>query len=157
MTFIHDRRRFIIIAMILLVIVAMFIPLPISASAPQAHTIEMNARTFAFEPSTLTVQKGDAVTIRLESLDAQHGLFIDGYEVDIQAEPGKSAQVTFVADQAGKFKFRCSVSCGPLHPFMIGELTVAPDLPFVRAVFSTIIAAIGAVMYFAPHGIRNRE
>ena len=155
MTWIHDRRRsIIIIATILAVIVAMILPLPITASAPQSHTIEMNARTFAFEPSTLTVQKGDTVTIHLESLDAQHGLFIDGYDVNIQAEPGKSAQVTFVADKDGKFKFRCSVTCGPLHPFMIGELTVAPDFPFARAVIATLIVSLGAVVFYA---IRNTQ
>jgi heme/copper-type cytochrome/quinol oxidase subunit 2 len=108
----------------------------------------MNARAFAFEPSTLIVQKGDVVTIHLESLDAQHGLFIDGYDVNIQAEPGKSAQVTFIADQAGKFKFRCSVTCGTLHPFMIGELTVAPDFPFARAVLATLLASFGAIGFF---------
>ncbi len=149
MTWLHDRRRSLIAATtILLVIAVMILPLPIDASAPQAHTIEMNARTFAFEPSTITVQKGDTVTIHLESLDAQHGLFIDGYDVNVQAEPGKSAQVTFVADKDGKFKFRCSVTCGALHPFMIGELTVTPDFPFARAVLATMIASMGATMFF---------
>src|SRR5512143_491282 len=149
MPVIHDRQRTIVIAVtILLVVVTLMTPLPIAASAPQSHTIEMNARTFAFEPSTLTVQKGDTVTIHLESLDAQHGLFIDGYEVNLHAEPGKSAQVTWVAAKEGKFKFRCSVTCGALHPFMIGELTVAPDFPFARAVLATIIATIGAIGFF---------
>ena len=149
MTRIHDRRRSLIAAItLLLVIVAMTLPLPIEASAPQSHTIEMNARTFAFEPSTISVQKGDTVSIHLESLDAQHGLFIDGYDVNIQAEPGKSAQATFVADKDGKFKFRCSVTCGALHPFMIGELDVAPDSPFARATLATIVATIGDVGFF---------
>lgn len=149
MTWLNDRRKAIIGGITLLVvIVVMVIPLPTIASAPQAHTIEMNARAFAFEPSTLIVQKGDVVTIHLESLDAQHGLFIDGYDVNIQAEPGKSAQVTFIADQAGKFKFRCSVTCGTLHPFMIGELTVAPDFPFARAVLATLLASFGAIGFF---------
>lgn len=141
--------KFIVVATTILVAsAALIVPLPIVTSAPQSHAIEMNARTFAFEPSTLVVQKGDTVTIHLESLDARHGLFIDGYDVNIQAEPGKSAQVTFVADQDGKFKFRCSVTCGALHPFMIGELTVAPDYPFARAVVATLVAAIGAVAFF---------
>jgi heme/copper-type cytochrome/quinol oxidase subunit 2 len=149
MTWSHNRRRQIIATLtILWVIGTMMMPLPITASAPQTHTVEMSARTFAFEPSMFTVQRGDTVTIHLESLDAQHGLFIDGYDVNIQAEPGKSAQVTFVADQDGKFKFRCSVTCGPLHPFMIGELTVAPDLPFARAVVATLIVVIGGMMFF---------
>lgn len=143
------RKRFFIVAVTILgVLAGSVVPLPVFASAPQARRIEMNARQFAFEPATLTVQKGDTVTIHLESLDAQHGLFIDGYDVNIQAEPGKSAEVTFVADKDGKFKFRCSVTCGALHPFMIGELTIAPDFPFARAMLSTLIVAIGAVLCF---------
>ena len=126
----------------------MIVPLPQPTSPPQTHTIEMNARAFAFDPASLTVQKGDTVTLRLESLDAQHGLFIDGYDIHLQAEPGKSAQVTWIADKDGKFSFRCSVTCGALHPFMIGELTVAPDAPFLRAVGVTVIAAIGASFFF---------
>ncbi len=145
---VNRRRWAILIAVGLLILATFFVPLPIVAAAPQSHTIEMDARTFAFEPSTITVQKGDTVTIRLESLDAQHGLFIDGYDVNLQAEPGKSAQVTFVADKDGKFKFRCSVTCGALHPFMIGELNVTPDFPFARAILVTLIVAVGAVVYF---------
>ena len=94
------------------------------------------------------IQRGDTITIHLESLDSAHGLFIDGYDVDIHAEPGKSAEATFVADKEGKFKIRCSVSCGVLHPFMIGEMNVEPDFPFVRAVAATIIMSIGALAFF---------
>ncbi len=143
------RRHFAIAAITLLLIVAaMLVPLPAVASTPQARTIEVTARQFAFEPATLDIQRGDTVTIHLESLDAAHGLFVDGYDVDIHAEPGKSAETTFVADKPGKFKFRCSVSCGALHPFMIGEMNVEPDFPFMRAVAATLIATIGALVYF---------
>jgi hypothetical protein len=31
---------------------------------------------------------------------------------------------------------------------MIGELTVAPDFPFARAVLATLIAAVGSIGYF---------
>jgi heme/copper-type cytochrome/quinol oxidase subunit 2 len=132
----------------LLTLAAIFVPLPANAGTPQARTITIDARQFAFEPATLDVQRGDTVTLHLESLDASHGLSIDGYGVDIQAEPGKSAEVTFVADKAGTFKFRCSVTCGALHPFMIGELTVEPDLPLARAIAVTLIAAVSAVAFF---------
>jgi heme/copper-type cytochrome/quinol oxidase subunit 2 len=122
--------------------------LPADAAQPEAHIINVDAKQFSFEPSTLLVQQGDTVTIHLESLDATHGLSIDGYDVNIQAEPGKSADVTFVAGKAGKWKFRCSVSCGMLHPFMIGELDVAPDLPLVRALLATLVVGAGASMLF---------
>ena len=131
-----------------LIVAAMLVPIPTAASAPQAHTIDVTARQFAFEPATLDIQRGDTVTIHLESLDAAHGMFVDGYPVDLHAEPGKSAETTFVADKAGKFKFRCSVSCGILHPFMIGEMNVEPDFPFARAAAATVIAMLGALAYF---------
>ena len=63
-------------------------------------------------------------------------------------EPGKSAVVTFVADKEGKFKFRCSIPCGTLHPFMIGELNVEPNSPLARALAATLIVALGAVVWF---------
>lgn len=149
MTWLDTRRQILIVATTLLLIgAAILVPLPIAAGAPQTHTIAISARTFAFEPATVSVQRGDTVKIHFESLDAEHGLYIDGYDVNIQAEPGKSADAAFVADKEGKFSFRCSVSCGVLHPFMIGELSVNPDFPLARASAVTLIAAIGAVMFF---------
>ena len=146
---VSQRRQVIVAALTgLLILLTVFVPIPTPTAAPQTRAIEVTARQFAFEPATLDVQRGDTVTIHLESLDAAHGLFIDGYDVNLQAEPGQSAETTFVADQAGKFKFRCSVSCGALHPFMIGEMNVEPDLPFVRAVAATVIAMVGALAFF---------
>lgn len=143
------RRQIVIAATTLLfAVAAMLTPLPLDAASPQTRTINVNARQFAFEPATLQVQRGDTVNLHFESLDAAHGLFIDGYDVNLQAEPGKSADVTFVADQPGKFKIRCSVSCGVLHPFMIGELEVEPNSPFLRASVAMLIAAVGAFIYF---------
>ncbi len=142
------RRVLIAASTLLLTLAAIFLPLPFAAPGAQARTIDVDARQFAFEPSQIHVQQGDTVTIHLESLDAVHGLYIDDYGVDLHAEPGASAETTFVADHAGKFKVRCSVSCGVLHPFMTGEITVDPDMPFARAAVAVIVAAIGAVVYF---------
>lgn len=131
-----------------LVLAAIFVPLPAQAYVPEAHTLHINARTFAFDPGSIAIHRGDTVTIELEALDAVHGLYVDGYDVNLVAEPGKSASTTFVADKEGKFKFRCSVACGALHPFMIGELKVEPDIPFVRAILVTLASVIGALVFF---------
>jgi heme/copper-type cytochrome/quinol oxidase subunit 2 len=148
-TLTNNRRKLLIAGLTLvLTLAALLLPAPGLASAPQSRTIEITVRTFAFEPSMLAVQAGDTVTIHLESLDAQHGFSIDGYPVDIHAEPGKSTQVTFVADRSGKFKFRCSVTCGPLHPFMAGELIITPDWLWARAAVAALIAAAGTAAFF---------
>jgi cytochrome c oxidase subunit 2 len=99
----------------------------------------------AYEPGRVRVNQGDRVTLKLESTDVVHGLYVDGYDVDIRAQPGLPAEATFVADKAGKFKFRCSVSCGAMHPFMIGELVVGPNLPFGRAVAALVIVTVGCL------------
>lgn len=142
-------RQLVIAAVTLIVgLAAMLIPLPFGAPAAQARAVDVTARQFAFEPAIVRVPLGATVHLHFESLDSAHGLFVDGYPVDIQAEPGRSAEVTFTAGEAGKFKIRCSIPCGPLHPFMTGELQVEPELPLARALATMMVVAIGAVAFF---------
>ncbi len=150
----QNHRQRTLVALAVLAIVALTASISFASPIPQSHTINVNSRAFAYEPASIRVNRGDTVTIRLESLDATHGLAIDGYDVSLQAEPGSSARATFVADREGKFKFRCSVSCGPLHPFMIGELVVQPDLPFARSAILTLLVTLGALVWFwQPHSV----
>ena len=88
--------------------------------------------------------------LTLEATDVVHGLYLDDYGVSIVAEPGQPAMLRFVADRAGAFRFRCSISCGAMHPFMIGKLVVGPNLVWLRAVLVTLIVAAGAVIGFWP-------
>jgi heme/copper-type cytochrome/quinol oxidase subunit 2 len=136
----------------LLALGALLIPLPAFGAAPQERRITISARSFAFDPGTVRVNRGDTVIVNLESSDVVHGLYLDGYGVSTQAEPGRPAQLTFVADRSGAFRFRCNVACGNLHPFMIGKLIVAPNLTWLRAIAATLITAIGAVVALWPRG-----
>jgi heme/copper-type cytochrome/quinol oxidase subunit 2 len=83
----------------------------------------------------------------LEAEDVTHGLYVDGYALDLVAVPGRPARASFVAEREGKFRLRCSKVCGNLHPFMLGELIVEPNGPWWRAVGLTILAAAGTVTY----------
>jgi heme/copper-type cytochrome/quinol oxidase subunit 2 len=83
----------------------------------------------------------------LQASDVVHGLYLDDYGIDVRFEPGVSEQVEFVADKTGKFRYRCSVACGALHPFMIGELIVRPNLPFFRAVGLVLLALVATLFY----------
>ena len=142
------RRLAVVLATAGFLLFAAIVPLPAASAATQTRTVPMRARQFAYEPGVIHVNRGDTVTIDLESMDAVHGLFIDGYGININAEPGRSAQATFVADRSGSFRMRCSVACGALHPFMIGEMVVEPNLAFARVLLLTLVAAMGAVVYF---------
>ena len=94
--------------------------------------IRIEASMFQFTPAEMQINPGDRVTVELVSTDVVHGFSLDGYNFELKADPGQTATGTFVADQAGVFRFRCSVPCGNLHPFMIGKLQVGPNL-LVRA------------------------
>jgi plastocyanin/ferredoxin len=139
--------------------VALFAPLPLHAGQPAEHHLTLEARRFAFEPAVIQVNQGERVILELESVDVTHGVYVDGYGLKAVSEPGHKARLDFVADRVGKFKYRCSMACGPLHPFMIGELIVRPNIPYWRGVALALLATVGSVAYlwhFAQSGSLTR-
>jgi heme/copper-type cytochrome/quinol oxidase subunit 2 len=122
--------------------VIVFAPLPVRATQPSQRTFRIEASQFAYAPAVLAVNPGDTVTIELVSTDVVHGLYLDGYGVSVTSDPGQTAHLTFIADKSGSFRFRCNVTCGALHPFMIGKLQVGPNTWLWRAIALTILAAL---------------
>lgn len=116
------------------------LPLPATSAAPAERTIHIRAKRFEYSPSVIEVNPGDRVTIELEAGDVVHGLSIDGYNLNITADPGQPARLTFIADKAGSYRFRCSVTCGNMHPFMIGKLEVGTNSLYWRAAGLALIA-----------------
>jgi heme/copper-type cytochrome/quinol oxidase subunit 2 len=137
------------VGLLLLILAVLLVPLPTSHT-PRTHLITIDASQFEYSPSRLTINKGDTVRVTLASSDVVHGFFLDGYEIEHRVEPGISREFTFVADRTGKFRYRCSVTCGPLHPFMIGELVVGPNELVWRASALAIIAVV-AMLFGARH------
>ncbi len=118
-------------------------------STPSNKVFDITAKQFSFSPNKIYVNKGDTVTLRFTSKDVMHGFFIDGYEIKGEIPPvgGGSTEVTFVADKTGKFKFRCTVVCGYMHPFMIGEMVVEPNYTFMGSVALTLLLSVGFLLY----------
>ncbi len=117
-------RRLLALLLLVSLLTLTGIALVRAASAPAERTFYVRANSFAFSPAVLRVNPGDRVTLVLSAEDVVHGLYIDGYDLEVRAEPGREAALTFVADRPGAFRLRCSVTCGPLHPFMAGKLLV---------------------------------
>jgi heme/copper-type cytochrome/quinol oxidase subunit 2 len=115
-------------------------------SSPVTQRVMLEANQYAFSPGRIRVNQGDTVIFEVQALDVVHGFYLDGYGEEIRLEPGLTREVRIIADRPGKFRIRCSVSCGVLHPFMLGELIVGPNIPFWRALIGALIAALG--MYF---------
>lgn len=134
--------RFSILLFLMAGLVVAFVPLTASPVTPQERTFQIDARQYAYSPSELQVNQGDTVTMKLVSMDVVHGLYVDGYDMSVEADPGQSAILTFIADKAGSFRFRCNVTCGAMHPFMIGKLNVGTNDWLYRSVGLATLAVL---------------
>ncbi len=128
-----------------LALLALFLPLPVNATTPVERTFHIQASQFAYTPAVLSVNPGDRVTIELLATDVVHGLSIDGYELEATSDPGQTARLTFVADRQGSFRFRCTVTCGNLHPFMIGKIQVGQNALLWRGALLAGLALIAGI------------
>lgn len=119
-------------------------PFPANAATPTERTFHIDAQRFEYNPAIIKVNPGDRVTIELTAKDVVHGLSIDGYDLATTADPGEPAQLTFVADRQGTFRFRCTMTCGNLHPFMIGKLEVGQNSTLWRSMaFAGLVLIAG--------------
>jgi heme/copper-type cytochrome/quinol oxidase subunit 2 len=140
------RAYFFLLLLAMTGLVVAFAPRPVPLVAPQERIFRIDARQFAYSPSELAVNPGDTVTIELISTDVVHGLYIDGYDLSMEADPGQTARLTFTADRSGSFRFRCNVTCGAMHPFMIGKLTVGTNDWFLRSAGLAVVAVAGILI-----------
>lgn len=126
---------------------------------PATRTFTVQARQYGYEPAVIRVNKGDKVRLRFASVDVVHGFYLEGHDLDVTIVPMRSTvelrrpsvpgaaqaveEVTFTADREGKFRYRCSQTCGFMHPFMLGELIVGPNrlLPASMGLAVGVLAA----------------
>jgi plastocyanin len=130
-----------------LALIVLFTPFPAAATTPSDRTFHIEASRFEYTPAILAVNPGDRVTIELTATDVVHGLSIDGYNLATTADPGQTARLTFVADRQGSFRFRCTVTCGNMHPFMIGKLEVGHNTLFWRAIILSGLALVAGIWW----------
>ena len=128
-----------------LALLVLFFPFPVNATTPIERTFRIEASQFEYSPAVLFANPGDRVTIELLATDVVHGLSVDGYELETTSDPGQTARLTFIANRQGSFRFRCTVTCGNLHPFMIGKLLVGQNTLLWRAVILAGLALVAGV------------
>ncbi|MDW7673319.1 MAG: 4Fe-4S binding protein [Bacillota bacterium] len=136
------RRLSIVVVIVTLIIFTIIIPKENIAGAGYQE-FYITAKTFEFSPGTIKVKQGDTVRIYLIADDITHGLRIDGYDVTVKDHPKDLEEnyVEFVANKAGTFTFRCYVTCGAMHPFMVGKLVVEPSTSIWQLLLLTMFAS----------------
>lgn len=138
-------------------IIILGIPAPRSTTSTGERYIRVEAGRYRFSPEQIYISPGERVTIELVATDVKHGLHLDGYGLDLEAEPGQPMRATFIATHPGVYRFRCSVACGNLHPFMLGKIQIGANLPLLRGSLLVIIAIVLALFYHTiPQHHNNR-
>ena len=100
----------------LLLIGAAFAPLKSNVRAQDSpRRIEITAKQFSFEPSEVTVKKGEPVVLVIKSADVAHGLRFRDLNLNVKIDKGGTAELPFTPDKTGDFVGQCSVFCGSGH------------------------------------------
>ncbi len=131
---------------------------------PQERSFTITAHQYAYDPAIIQVNRGDRVRIRLVSKDVTHGFYLEGYDMDAKVRPEnptiwtrqpskgeeykEAEEISFVANHPGKFHYRCSITCGYMHPFMNGELIVSPNYLYPTAVGLALALVVGMLLTF---------
>ena len=111
----HKVLFFAILGLILIALT----PIPgLEPVQPGEKAFVIEADRYSYSPGVVQVNQGDQVLIKLVSNDVVHGLHIEGYDLNLTAEPGQTAELSFIAQKSGTFRLRCSETCGAMHPFM---------------------------------------
>ncbi|MBM2814778.1 MAG: cytochrome c oxidase subunit [Ignavibacteria bacterium] len=136
------------------------------SSKPIRRDIVVKARQYSYEPDRFEVNHGDTLHIRLVSLDVMHGFYLEGYDLDAEIpanlktfkirHPSEgfnwkdTSEIVIIANKRGKFRYRCSHTCGTMHPFMQGEMLVNPNILFNAGLGATVGFALGmlGMIYF---------
>jgi len=139
------KRSWVWIILLAFGLVVLLAPIQLVLAQPVDRFFHLEASQFSYQPSVLRVNPGDRVTIELTAKDVVHGLAVDGFNVEITSDPGQTDRLSFVADKSGVFRFRCSVTCGSMHPFMIGKLQVGANSLYWRAAGLALLAIAAGI------------
>ena len=163
----NKRKTWLLIAITLLPAVLIPLAVQLLPTATKTQTITLQAKKYGYTPSRIIVNQGDSVVLKPSSLDVTHGFLLDGYPLEfimrkgatflkytwqddsgkLQSDWDRVSEVEFTADKAGKFTFRCTQTCGNLHPFMTGELIVRPNTHYYLFISLSIWLVISLLLY----------
>jgi cytochrome c oxidase subunit 2 len=88
------------------------------------RTIQIHAKRYQFEPSVVTLKRGETVKLLLTSEDRTHGFMVKPLGVDTDIEPGKTTEITIRPEKAGTYTTICDHYCGLGHNGMKMKIVV---------------------------------
>jgi cytochrome c oxidase subunit 2 len=85
---------------------------------------DITAQNYAFNPSTITVKKGNRVRLEVTAVDRTYGFAIMDYGVNQLVPSGQSVVVSFIAEKSGTFEIKNTHITSGAARDMIGSLVV---------------------------------
>jgi cytochrome c oxidase subunit II len=83
------------------------------------ETVTIEAKNFEFDKKEYKIPANKDVALKLENVDGNHALMIEGEDVNIS---GGSSDVVNL--KPGEYTLRCSIPCGNGHADMVSKLVV---------------------------------
>jgi hypothetical protein len=161
------KRKLLMLALGIVLACAAMPPLLLSPDVGKGEEKDfyIRAEQYSYNPHRIVIDRGDKVRIRLASMDVVHGFHLEGHDIEAMIFPGtlpfylrhpsdgdeyaSVEEFVFNANRFGKYRYRCSVTCGPLHPFMLGEMIVRPNYPFMAGMGAAVgVFLAGFVLMF---------
>ena len=116
----RDLMKKCMLVSLFLIIAALAPPMLNVRAQGSPRRIEITAKQFQFDPSEITVKKGEPVVLVIKSADVAHGLRFRELNLNVKVDKGGTAEMPFTPDKTGDFVGHCSVFCGSGH----GEMTL---------------------------------
>jgi cytochrome c oxidase subunit 2 len=89
-----------------------------------SRVIQISAKRFEFNPSSIQLKLGEPVILELTSLDREHGFSAPDLALEADIRPGEPTRIAFTPKKVGTFPFHCDIFCGDGHEDMSGLLVV---------------------------------
>ena len=119
------RRRLPRLALAAAVTIAGLPSMPGVAAPEGPPSIELRVSKRGFEPSRITLRRGETVRLVLSSADGEHCFAIDVFRIEKRVVPGRPTRLDLTPDRAGVFPFYCCLESGGAAEVERGQLTVA--------------------------------
>ncbi len=95
-----------------------------AGAAPAGPEVAVKVTKQGFQPSRITVRRGETTRLALTAVEGEHCFAIEAFRVEKRVVPGRPTNLDLTPGKAGVFPFYCCLESGDAAKVERGELTV---------------------------------
>jgi len=93
-------------------------------AAPAGPEVAVKVSKRGFQPSRITVRRGETTRLVLSAAEGEHCFAIEAFRVEKRVVAGRPTRLDLTPGQAGVFPYYCCLESGEAARIERGELTV---------------------------------